>query len=69
VFFGENADLTTAPYPDKNFISYLPNNSGSTDSNGYPYGKLYDATYVAANPSVVCPAGYHLPSNDDFLLL
>ena len=38
------------------------------DSNNAIYGKLYN-WYVVTDPRGVCPAGYHVPTDSDFIIL
>jgi uncharacterized protein (TIGR02145 family) len=41
---------------------------GGNDSNNATYGKLYN-WYAVTDPRGVCPAGYHVPTDSDFVIL
>ncbi len=59
--------------PDAMEWSQLQNNGAWCDYNNTPsyskiYGKLYN-WHAVADPRNVCPTGWHVPSNNDFIVL
>jgi uncharacterized protein (TIGR02145 family) len=73
-------NLKTAIYRNGNLIPEFPNNQwqnltiGSLSSYNFesqydcPYGKLYN-WYAVTDPRSLCPAGWHIPTDDEWSVL
>ena len=55
-----NPDYTTWPIPDEAYFNY-----NGDETNGDIYGRLYN-WYTAVDTRGVCPAGWHVPSLQDY---